>query len=223
MTTTIAYIAYFWMALISFGMILAFWPKIKVAALIFSDKSVVFLKKYNEPILNFIWFFFIAIIIGQLGMLTPLLEALWNGAPVLAALDKQVAQGNFMIFAISILSSGGLFIVNEYHKKSKAGQEITFPTRKSFLILSASLLMLMAIQCSHLISQKSGNPLSAFQNKVHWIIYGLSLVLAFFLWLVSEWQGSIMRINQEAEEITKRRNESGGSGGGGNGNPFTFD
>lgn len=160
-----------------------------------------------QTLISFCWFFFIAVLLGQLGTVMILFSAWWDkDSTVATALSNQVSSGNFIVFTTALLSSSAYFLVKEYTR----GDRIEKSGLKSGLLLLSVVLGLVGtlIAFKLMVSKEDVEPAQLF---VHWLVYFASLVLAVALWMLEEQNSTqkfVKKIAENAEGITLASEQS---------------
>lgn len=133
-------------------------------------------------VLNFLWYLFVIVLMGQLGPLMVSFSEFWRTGVFYVSIDKSAANGELILCSTAILASGIYFLVKEYNSRKK---EIVWRSFKSVMLLWSSILGLTSIFVSYqLLSQHAFS--SDLQTDIHWAVYWASLVTATVLWLMEE-------------------------------------
>lgn len=172
-------------------------------------------KKLKESALNFVWYVSIAILFGQLSAIITLSSIAWKGGDVAAAINAQVANGNFLTFSVTLLASSGYFMIREFHSQ----QEIKARLLKSPLILISTLLLFAGTWISNDLTNQSRTEITSQQNTFHWIIYTGCIIASILWWSIEEWQGTVGDLQDEinsnsanATEKSKSNNQESRTG-----------
>lgn len=149
------------------------------------------------------WYFFIIIVVGQLGPLIVYATAVWNGTSVVEKIQESAGKAELLTCATAILAAGVFFLVKEYNSAEKIGdREI-----KSLALLWSAVLGLMYVLATVQLLAKNGFS-SPLQSWIHWVLYGLTMITAWGLWLLEESQEpaakEIAAIAAEANNLTAR-------------------
>lgn len=161
------------------------------------------LKHYflSKNLISLGWFLFIAVLLGQLGPILSIFNAWWDGKDGLEELQRQALQGNFIIFATSLLASSSFFLVREYGKK----KEITNKHKKSTLLLFAAILGLLdAVIALKLLQSPTFT--SCTQEALHWLAYSASILTSINFWKLEEDESGmtvLTEINENTDKITQ--------------------
>lgn len=155
----------------------------------------------SQNLVSLGWFLFIAVLLGQLGPVLSTFNAWWDGKDGLGELNRQAQQGNFIIFATSLLASSAFFLAREYDKK----KEIANKHKKSKLFLIAASLGLLNAVIALKLTQ---NPVfvSYQQESLHWLAYLASILLSISLWKLEEDESGMAvlnEINESTEKLTQ--------------------
>ncbi|MCJ1887332.1 hypothetical protein LNN38_20895 [Pseudomonas sp. LA21] len=161
------------------------------------------LKNFFSPknLVSLGWFLFIAVLLGQLGAMLSIFNAWWDGKDALNELNRQAQQGNFIIFATSLLASSAFFLVREYGKK----KEISNKHRKSKLLLFAAVLGILDAVISLKLIQ-SPTFVSCAQEALHWLAYTASILTSVSLWKLEEDESGmavLKEINDSTDKLTQ--------------------
>lgn len=156
---------------------------------------------HKVTIIDTCWYFFIIIIVGQLGPLIVYAAALWNNQPVLSKIQESAGKAELLTCATAILAAGVFFLVKEYNSAEKIrNREV-----KSLALLWSAVLGLMCVLATVQLLAKNGFT-TPLQSWIHWILYTLAMVTAWGLWLLEESQepaaAEIKAIAKEADKLT---------------------
>jgi amino acid transporter len=147
------------------------------------------------------WYFFIIIVVGQLGPLIVYATAVWNGTPVVEKIQESAGKAELLTCATAILAAGVFFLIREYNSAEKIrDREI-----KSLALLWAAVLGLLCVLATVQLLAKNGFT-SPLQSWIHWVLYGLTMATAWGFWLLEESQEpaakEIAAIVKEANNLT---------------------
>lgn len=172
-----------WKAIVAKGQALGGWPRL---------------------LLNFLWFLFIVVFVGQLGPILVIASEIWSGGCLLEALDKRASNGEFILCSTAILAGATYFIVKEYNSihELRSGRE-----RKSIVVLMAIFFCLWGVVlAATLLMQRSFA--ADLQRLIHWTVYCCSILLAFVLWVIEYEAGNaqevIRQMKESSDDLTER-------------------
>ena len=164
-----------------------------IAGYFFSLKTM--LHRRSGEILDFLWFFFIAIILGQLGALLAIADSWWKTGEIVSAIQQQAESATLITFSTALLASSAYFIVREYNRN----KIILRRTAKSILVLLAALVgMIGTVIAFQLTVFKEFS--RDEQVTLHWIIYLASISLSFLFWLMDEFEQPATVFTDELKE-----------------------
>ncbi|MCQ4280090.1 hypothetical protein NA643_13430 [Pseudomonas stutzeri] len=154
----------------------------------------------SKSLLSLGWFLFIAVLLGQLGPILSIFNAWWDGKDALSELNRQARQGNFIIFAPSLLATSAYFLIRDYAQKN----QISNKHRKLKLLLVAAALGLIDSVIALKLIQ---NPVfvSCAQEAFHWLAFLASILTSISFWRLEEEESGIVvinEINENTEQLT---------------------
>lgn len=147
--------------------------------------------------LNFMWFLFVVVIVGQMGPILVVASAFWGGEGVFDEIDRRAGNGELILCSTAILVGATYFIVKEYSSNSvlAAGRG-----HKSWAVLLAIIFSLWGVVLASGLLLDPGFKAGA-QRAIHWFVYACSLLLSFFLWFI---EYSDAPATQEVNEYDSR-------------------
>jgi hypothetical protein len=159
------------------------------------------IRRIKFSLLDFFWFLFIAIVLGQLGSLFAIFDYWWSTKCLIEGIDQHAKTGNLIAFSTGLLASSGYFLVREYNRK----REINNRTIKSILILLAVLFgvagTLVLVKLTQIAAVDDAH------MRVHWFVYLASIIVSVCLWFVDEAEqpGSafVNEINENSSSMTE--------------------
>lgn len=155
-------------------------------------------------ILNFLWFVFITMFMGQLGVVLAAGWAFWNDQSVFEAIRLQADAGNLLTFSLALLAGSVYFMVKEFHD----GNGFKFAYLKSPLLLISILVGFGGALISASLTISTEQRMTDIQWFWHWILYFLCVILSVFWWTLEIRQDALRKHNQEiksqADDLTNK-------------------
>jgi hypothetical protein len=156
-------------------------------------------KRTWHILLNLLWFVFIMMVVGQLGVVLAIGVAFWNDTSIREAVIHQANSGNLMTFAVAVLAASGYFMVREFHGESGIQRRHT----KSVLLLLSIAFGLAGALIAASLTVPSAKSMTELQLFWHWILYLTCIGLALFWWALEELQGSVGDLAGEVADSSK--------------------
>lgn len=153
-----------------------------------------YMKNRKNKFLNVAWYAFIVLVIGQIGPIIGFARSFWLGGDVVGKIEESASKGELLTCAIAILAASTFFLVKEYN----SSRPIEKRGLKSWLLLWTILCGFGCVLISvDLLSHGNTKFSTDLQRSLHWTLYVFSMVTAFFLWMLEEWQTSAIEETDE--------------------------
>lgn len=162
-------------------------------------KMKIFAKFRFKHFLNFIWYIFIMLFVGQLGVVLLIGVAFWQNTNILDTIIQQANSGNFLTFAVALLAGSCYFMIREFHDK----EGIKRPYFKSPLLLLSIAAGFTGALLSASLTKSPAISMTESQNFLHWLLYGICILLSLIWWMIEEFQGSVKDLADEMNNNSK--------------------
>ena len=157
-------------------------------------------KRIRQVVLDFAWYIFIMIVVGQLGVVLAIGIAFWDEKPVWNAIIDQANSGNLLTFAVALIAGSGYFVIKEFHGDTGVKRA---HLKSPLLLISIAVGLAGALVSASLTKTPPGGAMTPTQLFWHWVLYSLCIMLSIFWWILEEGQGSVTDLGDDVKSNSR--------------------
>jgi hypothetical protein len=157
-------------------------------------------KRIRQIVLDFVWYVFIMIVVGQLGVVLAIGIAFWDDKPIWDAIVNQANSGNLLTFAVALIAGSGYFVVKEFHGETGVKRA---HLKSPLLLMSIAVGLAGALVSATLTKAPPDGAMTQIQLLWHWVLYCLCIVLSTCWWMLEEGQGSVTDLGDDVNSNSR--------------------